>query len=456
MEAMHPGSTPPQQQTTVRDLVAVIFRQKWIILTLFAVTTISVFLFNLRTATTWESSARVRVERGRKETTLTPNLRVLPWKEEISSEIETVKSYPVARQAQAIVDEWYESGRINQQITINRAGVEAGVIGESNVLDITYASQDASACRPVTDAVTMAYTEFRSESDEFPRAARFFEDRITEVETKLSDLERSKIELLARIGGGASRMREDDVGEMLRGVQANVLEEESRLRRLKSQLRVAEALAAEQDADSPYFTQLKFENAWMLNQIREEVLRSRMERDELAATLQPSHPKYKAAQQALDSAERTLNDEVASTVALIRSEIEDSEESLTLSREQERRLSTEFNNIPKYQIDLEVVDHEIKVARDELRELKGKQIQSQVNQATSQEYTLTMLSPASAPYAKNTRDYVRMALAPIMSLVVGLLLAFFVDSLDHSLRTRQEVEEQLGLPVLASLPETRK
>jgi capsular polysaccharide biosynthesis protein len=43
-----------------------------------------------------------------------------------------------------------------------------------------------------------------------------------------------------------------------------------------------------------------------------------------------------------------------------------------------------------------------------------------------------------------------------MSLVVGLLLAFFLDSLDHSLRSPIEVEEHLGLPVLAALPESRR
>ena len=53
--------------TTIRDLVAVVFRQKWVILTIFGVTTLSVLLLNLRSPTTYESMGRLKVERGRKE-----------------------------------------------------------------------------------------------------------------------------------------------------------------------------------------------------------------------------------------------------------------------------------------------------------------------------------------------------------------------------------------------------
>ena len=80
---------------------------------------------------------------------------------------------------------------------------------------------------------------------------------------------------------------------------------------------------------------------------------------------------------------------------------------------------------------------------------------TQINRATSPDYTVTLLAPAGSPYAKLTKDYVRMGLAPLMRLVVGFLLAFFLDSLDHSLRTSSDVEQHLGVPVLAALPDSK-
>ena len=49
-----------------------------------------------------------------------------------------------------------------------------------------------------------------------------------------------------------------------------------------------------------------------------------------------------------------------------------------------------------------------------------------------------------------------MALAPIFSLVIGLGLVFFIESLDHSIKSPEDAEESIGLPVLATLWEMKK
>jgi len=67
--------------------------------------------------------------------------------------------------------------------------------------------------------------------------------------------------------------------------------------------------------------------------------------------------------------------------------------------------------------------------------------------------SIVVLSPASAGRARNTHDYVRLALAPAFSLVVGIGLAFFVDGLDTRLRTPRDIEDTVDLPVFATLTE---
>ena len=111
--------------------------------------------------------------------------------------------------------------------------------------------------------------------------------------------------------------------------------------------------------------------------------------------------------------------------------------------------------IPQIRVELDRLNRDIGQKQDEYEQLRSSQLLTRINRATSPDYTVTILAPASSPYAKKTRDYVRMALAPLMSLVVGFLLAFFLDSLDHSLRTSSEVEQHLGVPVLASLPDSK-
>ena len=47
----------------------------------------------------------------------------------------------------------------------------------------------------------------------------------------------------------------------------------------------------------------------------------------------------------------------------------------------------------------------------------------------------------------------RLALGPILSIVIGLGLAFFLESMDHSVKSRAEAEEYLDTPVLATIAE---
>ena len=44
-----------------------------------------------------------------------------------------------------------------------------------------------------------------------------------------------------------------------------------------------------------------------------------------------------------------------------------------------------------------------------------------------------------------------MLLIPLLSLIVGVALAFLVDGLDHTLKDASEVENHLRTPVLGSV-----
>ena len=81
---------------------------------------------------------------------------------------------------------------------------------------------------------------------------------------------------------------------------------------------------------------------------------------------------------------------------------------------------------------------------------------AKISVASNPEWNITILSPASPAYQKKTRDYVRMALGPMFSLVVALGFAFFVDNLDHSIKNVAEAEETLGCQVLASFPDSEQ
>ncbi len=55
------------------------------------------------------------------------------------------------------------------------------------------------------------------------------------------------------------------------------------------------------------------------------------------------------------------------------------------------------------------------------------------------------------PFPREARKGFKFLVAVVLSAIAAFVAGLFVDGLDHSVRKREEVEEQLNVPYLASL-----
>jgi capsular polysaccharide biosynthesis protein len=109
--------------------------------------------------------------------------------------------------------------------------------------------------------------------------------------------------------------------------------------------------------------------------------------------------------------------------------------------------------LPDKDHELDKYDTIISNLKNKYELLLKKQSETDIAIAGRTKWDVTVLSHASAPYSKKTKDYVRLALGPLLSIIVGLGLAFFLETLDHSVKNMSEAEEYLELPVLATISE---
>ncbi len=116
----------------------------------------------------------------------------------------------------------------------------------------------------------------------------------------------------------------------------------------------------------------------------------------------------------------------------------------------------EKNSYPEKSIELEKINEAINLLSDNYSDLKKQHISSKVSRASNPEWSITLLAPASPGNQRKTRDYVRMALGPIFSLVIALGFSFFIDNLDHSIKNISEAEDILGFQVLSSFPDMER
>lgn len=444
------------KQATTRDFLSVVFRQLWVIVTVFMIAVVSVVIVTLKTPTVYESSSRVLVNRGRKQSVLQPNLQVLTWEEETSSEIETVKSLPVADRAQKLLDDWVKEGKVDHRIRLARSGVDAGVLNQSNVIEITYTNKDAESCVPVTNAITQAYMDFRRASGTVPFVHEFFTREIAQVDSAMADVLRRREGYLRNTGTIAPSEEQNGLFQLMTAAEGDLADIQAQLRVVEQQIVDGRKILAVPGVPDPaFFVSIELGNQVNLTTLKQRWNDLRLQRDTLAPKQTPEHPELKGVINSLAEVEVQIRQEATVSVQLLESRRSMlAEKSRTLQGLVES-YRTKLEAIPHKEIALDNYDHEMVTLRDRYKELVGKEIQARISQATSPDLTVTLFSPASRPKALRTTDYVRLALAPILSLVVGLMLAFFLDSLDHSLKSSSDIEEFLGIPVLAALPETK-
>jgi uncharacterized protein involved in exopolysaccharide biosynthesis len=444
------------RQATTRDFLAVIFRQLWVIVTVFMIAVVSVLFVSWRSPTTYESSSRVLVNRGRKQSVLAPNLQILTWEEEVSSEIETVKSFPVAQRTQKILDKWFEEKKLRKPLRLSPSSVDAGVIGESNVIEISYSSRDPESCIPVTNALTQAYMEFRHESGSVPFVNEFFTREIGIVDSAMAALMARREAYFRSTGTIAPPEERQQLFSLLHKAADEMAEVQQQIRVNQQYLRQAQLLMAEEEVpNTAFFSSLDLGNFQTLATLQQKYNLLEQDRQTLMSKQTPDHPELMGVNSAIAEVKSQIREESKATVNLLKSKAISLEERERSLQGLMKNYRSELELIPDKEFSLDEMDHEMTTLRDRYKELVGKEIQARISQATSPDWTVTLFAPSSRPKALKTTDYVRLALAPILSLVVGLMLAFFLDSLDHSIKSATDVEEHLGIPVLASLPETR-
>ncbi|MCK5618010.1 MAG: hypothetical protein KAJ17_01355, partial [Candidatus Krumholzibacteria bacterium] len=185
-----------RQETTLRDFLNVIFRRKWIIISVVAFATVTVIYLNARQPAFWESSSRMLVRRGEQANFLTGAVRYLSWEEEVSSQIEVILSEAVFSRATEIFLDSLAARGLPEQWRFVPGFVRADVVGESNVFVVRCTDLNPQVAELGCQAMTMSFQEYYRERKAPPALADFFADEMSDVQADLDHWEKKRNEFL--------------------------------------------------------------------------------------------------------------------------------------------------------------------------------------------------------------------------------------------------------------------
>jgi uncharacterized protein involved in exopolysaccharide biosynthesis len=214
--------------------------------------------------------------------------------------------------------------------------------------------------------------------------------------------------------------------------------------------------SSENADDLPFITNANVGNDNIITELKRKLGEARGRLKEMETVYVPTSPQLAQQHTEVEHLEGQLKIEVANRIRVGEAEVTVLEakraQILRSLNEGQSRMAT----YPERNARISEFETKIASLRKSYQELTESSDQAKIQKATSPDWNVALLTPASKPYPKNQRDYVRLALAPIFSLIVGLGLAFFIDGLDSTLKSPREAEEALALPVLASLTDQRK
>jgi uncharacterized protein involved in exopolysaccharide biosynthesis len=455
---------------SLRDMLALVFRRKWVILGIFFVTLAMGVSASLRTTSEFMATAKVLIRRSEASSFQKSRSPFLGLEEEMNTEIEILRSDPVLERSVSYVEselknvpddekaELFPPEDSSEKYHVPTPGwiaktLQAEPVEQSNVIMIRFRHQNPATARMLADAVANAYVVERIAVRRNPMLESFFQDRSANLRDRLLDLRTELGQLQIESGiydqEWQQRLNLGTLDELRTDLLRARVRRETEERKLAA---VRRKMAENPDIVVP---SLEFEDGRPFQELRAKLIDKRTELAELKGRYLPDHPKVQQAEAFVKlmedvSARRSRRRSRCATVRWVAAL------GGGLAGEGRARRHQEIDRIPRYEPMLRQIEREIRY-RGALGPVDTKMADTQISETEDQRMVnAKVLSPATVTVSfVQQRKSLFALFAALLGLSLGLALAFLMEGLDHSLRTPDDVEINLGVPLLGSIPEFR-
>jgi len=452
------GPVQTERDTTMRDLLAVVFKRKWLIITFFLATSGLVALKVMTTPKTWSADVTLMLQRQGRTSVMERTSRALPWVEVIESEVEIAKSVPVLQLA---VAKLYEPTKdfpegIKTSVGSLNNMVQTGGVGESNVIYITSTADSPEKAIRIANMVGEAYVEYHQKMFALPEVSGKIQHQADSTLTALRVMQDRREQILKEAGITDLKTEASNLQGLRRNLNQQLTDAKIEVARLRAQVDAIPKSVDGLSSNLPFslprgFTQPEVMLTTLTNYRKKE-----HELDELRVRYTATHPKVIKAEAELEELRKELQDTIHQLVELKREELAVAEARVRNIHGQIDGIEKKLSRLPTWMNEIELLDTQIDGARKQYASLTKMYADTKMSEASFQDYGVSMLSPAISAYLNAKGDPVRMALAPLLSLLAGIGLAFYLENLDHSMKTREDIEQHLEIPVLASFPDVEQ
>jgi len=457
---------------SLRDMLALVFRRKWVILGIFFVTLAMGVSASLRTTSEFMATAKVLIRRSEASSFQKTRSPFLGLDEEMNTEIEILNSDPVLDRAVGYVTDELKNLPDDQKAALFppedpgekwhtptsgwiAKNLQAEPVATSNVIMIRFRSQNPATARMLADAVANAYVVERIAVRRNPMLESFFEDRSANLRDRLLDLRTELGQLQIESGIYDQDWQQRLNLGTLDGLRTDLLK--VRVHRETEEKKLDIVRRKMKEEPDILVPSLEFEDGRPFQELRAKLIDKRTQLAELKGRYLPDHPKVQQGEAFVKLVEDDLRHEVDTQIQMREGQIEGLRAEEASTEKAVRDLLDEMNRIPRYQPMLQQIEREISNTAELSELVDTRMADTQISETEDQRMVnAKVLSPATVTISfVQQRKSLFALFAALLGLSLGLALAFLMEGLDHSLRTPDDVEMNLGIPLLGSVPVLR-
>jgi uncharacterized protein involved in exopolysaccharide biosynthesis len=492
------GIRHSMRSTTSRDFIAIIFRHKCAIIFSFLIVFLGISLIAFLSPKEYETRFKILIKRERMDAPITSGSSSQTivtqdiTQEDLNTEVDLLKSrdllekVAVSCKLQELPPSFMEKlssflggeNAARNDMRVPRAVIklekkmEVEAVAKSKMIEVRYRARDPQLAAHVLATLSSLYLEKHLEVNRPPGVLDFFVQQTGQYLKGLSSAEEDLAKFARQEGVVSIDLEKDialhklsDFESLLREAQAQKAAMEERVKSLELQAARTPVRVTTQvrTADNPY----------LIQQMESTILSLELKKTELLSKYEPAHRSVQevetqlaqarnAMAQAqknptkdestdLDKTRSWLDEELArsrSELATMKARIAELSQSVADFKERARQIGQK-------EIAHQDLSRTAKTAEANYLLYLNKQEEARISDALDRKRIVnaTIAEAATVPALPASPNLLLdIALGFVLAILFSLSLAFVMDYLDPTFRTPEEVENLLGIPVLASTP----
>jgi len=468
------------RRSSFRDFLHVIFKRKNQILLFFAITVCTVVIGTFVKKPIYEAKAQILMKMGRENLYIPPSgtsSKVINFNRDnqINSEIELLKSRSLAENVIKSLgpENIYKNIKHNDAVLKFQKSLSVEGIKKSDVIAVSFKHKDPEMAAKIVNTLANAYFEEHLLVHKNPQSYNFFEDQSQVLKAKLEQSE-AALETFKKQNRVTALDEQQklllkhiaDLNAELNQTLGREAETKNRMLQIRQQLdKTPETIAQGKEVDHNPFLISNLEARLVELQLKEKRLlikytpqnrlvknvkeEIQIVQERLAQNVKKQYEKSRVG---LNTTYQRLQEE------LFRNQAEG--KALAAKREIQNTQLTDYHGkleqLNQMEVKLNQLEQSVDVNRQNYRLYLAKFEESRISDAMDNKKmaNVSLMQSALTPLKPvSPKVLLKIVLAIFLGGVGGLGLAFFSEYLDDSLEKPEDVEKELQLPVLTSIPE---